>query len=394
VKALPVTDLPAVNTNSSPQPIEQLHKPYFITINMATTMKLLPGQDERAPSHFAQINGQRYHYLKAEPPSKALATVVLVHGFPDLAFGWRYQVLPLAQLGFRVIAPDMLGYGLSDAPRDPIPEKEIAFYGLKRAADDMVVLAKQVIKDAGESVDHPVVAVGHDWGGAIVYRLAQYHPGFLTGVASVCTPFLTVSRTYRSIEDVVKLVPNFKYQAQFAGHELEKEIEAKGKDGIRALLNAEYNGKTEDGKSAARVQTGLDLDLALKTKHTPLLTKEELDYYVELYSRNGVHGPFNYYRNRYQNFKDEQVLPPSDAPDGSAKIKIPTLFIQASRDQALPPSMAKGMERNFGDGMLTVKEVDTTHWALWEKPDDVNKYLGDWLLQLVTRNSQVQQSRL
>jgi hypothetical protein len=56
--------------------------------------------------------------------------------------------------------------------------------------------------------------------------------------------------------------------------------------------------------------------------------------------------------------------------------------------------MAKGMERNFGDGMLTVKEVDTTHWALWEKPDDVNKYLGDWLLQLVARNSRAQQSRL
>jgi soluble epoxide hydrolase / lipid-phosphate phosphatase len=286
-------------------------------------------------------------------------------------------------LGYRVVAPDVLGYGLSDAPRDQDPTKEIAYYGLKRAADDLAVLVKQVVKESGQTSEHPIIAIGHDWGGAIVFRLAQYHPQFLTGLVSVCTPFMTVSQIYRSVEDVVKLLPNFRYQLQFNQYELEKAIEAKGREGIWALLNAEYNGLTADGKAAARVKTGLDLDLALTTMHTHLLSKEEMDFYVEMYSRHGVHGPFNYYRNRKQNWKDELVLPPSDAPDGSGKFKVPTLFIQATRDQALPPAMSKGMERHFGDGLLTVEQVNTTHWALWEKPDEINKYIGNWLDELL-----------
>ncbi len=309
--------------------------------------------------------------------------MLLVHGFPDIAFGWRYQIPFLAQLGYRVIAPDVLGYGLSDAPRDDDPEKEIEFYGLKRAADDLAFLVKRIKEDAGQTAKHPVIAIGHDWGGAIVFRLAQYHPHFLKGLVSVCTPFMTVSRTYRSVEEVVKLLPNFTYQLQFSRYDLEKAIEAKGRDGIWALLNAEYNGLTADGRAAARVKSGLDLNLALSTLHTHLLSKEELDFYVEMYSRNGVHAPFNYYRNRKQNWKDESILPPSDSPDGSGKIKVPTLFIQAMRDQALPPAMSKGMERNFGDGLLTVSEVDTTHWALWEEPGKVNNYIGDWLEELL-----------
>ncbi len=313
-------------------------------------------------------------------PEKPKATLLLVHGCPDLAFGWRYQIPVLIEQGYRVIAPDVIGYGQTDAPSDPDMGKEVEFYGFKRAADDLVGLVKQIMAETSIT---PVVAIGHDWGGAIVYRLAQYHPGFLAGLVAVCTPFMPVSRTYYSVDDVIKTLPNFGYQRQLAGFDLEKRINELGDKGIRGLLNAQYYGRMKDGRVAARIRSGIDIDLATQLEPTPLMSTEELDYYVSQYAIHGVHGPFNWYRTRRQNWKDEHALPPADTADGSAMMTVPTLFIQALRDQALPPSMAQGMPRHFKKDTLTIKQVDTSHWALWEKPDDVNAHISEWLQGLL-----------
>lgn len=78
----------------------------------------------------------------------------------------------------------------------------------------------------------------------------------------------------------------------------------------------------------------------------------------------------NYYRTRDVNFKDELSL-------SNPQIDIPVLVILASRDTALPPVMAQGMSKYLPN--LTVEEVDTSHWALWEKPEEVNGILEKWL---------------
>lgn len=78
----------------------------------------------------------------------------------------------------------------------------------------------------------------------------------------------------------------------------------------------------------------------------------------------------NWYRTRDVNYKDELAILDSE-------IQIPTLFIQALRDQALPPQMGKSMAKRFP--RLTLKQVNTAHWALWEKPEEVNEIIGTWL---------------
>ena len=103
----------------------------------------------------------------------------------------------------------------------------------------------------------------------------------------------------------------------------------------------------------------------------------------------------NWYRNREVNFKDElQYVPPSlPFPPilvslhrinslnrhrlTNKTINVPVLFIQGTRDEALPPSMSKGMEGLIPN--LTRREVKTGHWALWEAPEKVNEFVGEWL---------------
>lgn len=71
-----------------------------------------PESDSRVEHKTALLNGFIYHYLYAEPISgKWSKTVFLIHGWPDLSMGWRYQIPYLVDMGFRVVAPDMMGYG-------------------------------------------------------------------------------------------------------------------------------------------------------------------------------------------------------------------------------------------------------------------------------------------
>jgi pimeloyl-ACP methyl ester carboxylesterase len=82
----------------------------------------------------------------------------------------------------------------------------------------------------------------------------------------------------------------------------------------------------------------------------------------------------NWYRLTQINYEDERSIL-------DRKITVPLLFIQALRDAALPPEMAKSMSRNISQ--LTVKQVNTSHWALWEDPVAVNKILSTWLAKHV-----------
>lgn len=82
----------------------------------------------------------------------------------------------------------------------------------------------------------------------------------------------------------------------------------------------------------------------------------------------------NWYRTRKINYDDELSL-------GKNTIDVPVLFIQALRDAALPTSLGKTMGKNLPN--LTTKQVDTAHWALWEKPQDVNAILDNWLDEVV-----------
>src|SRR3954451_9767337 len=101
--------------------------------------------------------------------------VLLCHGWPELAYSWRHQIPALAKAGYRVVAPDMRGYGGSSAPH------EIAAYAISDLVGDMVALVAAL----GES--HACI-VGHDWGANVAWCAALMRPDLFTAVAALSVP--------------------------------------------------------------------------------------------------------------------------------------------------------------------------------------------------------------
>src|SRR6476620_9444681 len=108
-----------------------------------------------------EVNGVTLQVHSAGDPADP--TVVLSHGFPELAYSWRHQMAPLAEAGFHVIAPDQRGCGQSSAPT------EITDYGIGNLTGDLLGLLDHFGKD-------DATFVGHDWGALIVWDLARLHP--------------------------------------------------------------------------------------------------------------------------------------------------------------------------------------------------------------------------
>ncbi|OQD62143.1 hypothetical protein PENPOL_c013G06736 [Penicillium polonicum] len=284
--------------------------------------KIRASGDSRIEYKTATLNGHNYSYILSQPKSgQYKATVFLIHGFPDLSMGWRYQIPMLVDMGLRVVAPDCLGYGRTNR------------------------------------------------GAGLAYRIALWHPELVSHLFTVCVPYARPMAKNISIEDLVRSVtPHFAYQLQFKSGEVEKAI--RSKDEIRQFLLALYGGRTEAGEFGFDAHKGVLLDKIGQLKPSRLLSEEELEFYTNEFARHGIHGPLNWYRTRDVNYGDELAIL-------DREIQIPTLFIQALRDQALPPHLGKSMAKQFP--RLTLKQVNTSHWALWEKPEEVNEIIGSWL---------------
>jgi pimeloyl-ACP methyl ester carboxylesterase len=120
---------------------------------------------------YAELGTVRLHYVEAgEGP-----LVVLLHGFPEFWYGWRHQIGPLADAGFRVVAPDLRGYNLSSKPRGR------AAYALPELARDVA----ELIEERGASKAH---IAGHDWGGAVAWTTAMRHPERVERLAILNAP--------------------------------------------------------------------------------------------------------------------------------------------------------------------------------------------------------------
>lgn len=95
------------------------------------------------------LDGTKYAYICSKAVSTK-PTFLLLHGFPSSSYDWRFQIKPLSDLGYGVIAPDLLGYGDTDKPTD------LERYKLKKMSADVVqILDKESLET--------VIAVGHDW---------------------------------------------------------------------------------------------------------------------------------------------------------------------------------------------------------------------------------------
>ncbi|UKZ54845.1 hypothetical protein TrVGV298_008659 [Trichoderma virens] len=310
------------------------------------TSKLKP-HDPRVKYETKLVRGKTYSYILGEPEGPKVDTIVLVHGWPDLAFGWRHQIPYLMSLGYQVVAPNMLGYAGTDAPED------LKHYSYKSVSDDLAELARHFVGQDGQ-----IVLGGHDWGGAVVWRTAFYHPKLV---------IIGAGR-----------LQNFKYQLQLKETFVQDHVT--GKDKLRQFFKAIYYGQGPNREVAFNMEHGLIIENLDLIQDPPLLDAAELEYYVEQYSLQKapeLRGPLNWYRTREINAKEEIALGKTNPP---RKLEQPALFIAASKDTALPPAMSQGMEAGFKD--LTRGEVDATHWALTQAGPEVNELISNWLTKV------------
>lgn len=312
---------------------------------------------------YTRIGSNIYSYLLSKPDDvDPKGTVVLLHGFPDLAYGWRYQIPHLTSLGYQVIAPDMLGYGRSSAP---LNTKK---FSLKSMSNDLARLVRNLVGD------DEVILGGHDWGGAMVYRAALWHPELFRGIFSVCTPYFTPVSEYVDLEDQIEagITPSFGYQLQFRDPSIDREL--RGPSRIRQVLLALYGATTPDGKPGFDARTGLIFENLPHLGPSPLVGDEDIRYYTSEYLKNTMRGPLSWYRTARIDFEDELPLVES----GAVNFTMPGLYIGATMDTALPPEMSVGMEDYFERG-LSRGEVESSHWALWQAAEDVNAIVSDWI---------------
>ncbi|KAK9799136.1 putative AB hydrolase-1 domain-containing protein [Seiridium cardinale] len=323
---------------------------------------LIPN-DPRVQHLDAKIGAYNYHYMLSTPQNP-VATILLIHGWPDLGMAWRYQIPFLTSLGLRVIAPDLLGYGKTSAPA----AKED--YAHKKICGQLKQLVEQVIGE-GEKF----LVGGHDWGAAVAWRMGLWHPDLVISIFSLNVPYYSPNRDWVPFEMMLKAVPSFKYQGQLASPVAEGIIDS-SPERLRQFINGMYGGSGPNGERMFSPAVGIIEENLDKIGPAKLMSQDMVDYYVQEYSRNGLHGPTNWYRLRDLNFEDEKPLAEIE---GGWKYKIPAMVVMGEKDPALPPSMADGMEKWFENGLKKELARGSGHWAMWQDPMTINKYIGEFL---------------
>ncbi|KAK9718182.1 hypothetical protein K7432_005668 [Basidiobolus ranarum] len=310
------------------------------------------------------INGIRYHYVD-EGPKDGL-TVVLLHGFPDLWYGWRYQIKFLAERGYRVICPDLRGYGETDSPH--CPPNDIRTYGAKSVSSDVIEILNR------NSINR-FVLIGHDWGGFLVWRVYLHYPERVMGIVSFCTPYAPPKEEYISHEEIVERLPSFSYQLMFREPEADKYCDDNVELVFRSLFKC---NRPEDDvigflKHFHFVPQNADIPQPAAEN---ILSPKELQYYVEKYTQRKFHGGLNWYRTNKVNWEDERGL--------STTISVPSMMVTAGRDTVLHRRLADHMPQIIPN--LRMEHIeDSSHWILVEQTATCNQYIAKFLSNLTSK---------
>lgn len=316
------------------------------------------------------------HYLEAGPAGGP--PLIFVHGWPELSLSWRHQIPVFAGLGFRVIAPDMRGYGGSSVPSEP------AAYAVAEIVKDML----ELLDSLGEQ---KAIWVGHDWGSPIVWALASHHPDRCHAVANLCVPYIPegfgpasmmplIDRNVYSEDQYPAGQWDYSlfYEENFdvALSDMEKDV----KNTLKTLFRSGSPGEADRPAPTALIRSnggwawifeiGKDLPL-----DTAIIDEGELSRYVSALQRNGFAGPNYWYLNGERNREFAR-----HAKSGG-RIDIPTLFLAARHDYTcLTVGTDLGNPMREYCARLTEQIIDTGHWMAQERPIDVNAAICKWIV--------------
>jgi pimeloyl-ACP methyl ester carboxylesterase len=290
--------------------------------------------------------------------------VLLCHGFPEGWYSWRDQLAALAAAGYRAVAPDMRGYGGTDAPEG------ILAYSILDIVGDVIGLVAAL----GEK---QAVIIGHDWGANVAWHAALFRPDVFPAVAALSVPF----RQRGPAPPLAMLrkaghLTHYWFHLQEPGV-AESEFERDIRSSLRRILYS-ISGDAPPETRALTLQPGKGwLANTLDPVTLPAwLSEADLDHMAVEFKRNGFRGGLNWYRNIDRNWE-------LTAPWAGATIRQPALFIAGSLDPVI----------TFASGAAAVQALPATvpglvrsllidgagHFIQQERPQLVNQAILEFL---------------
>ena len=306
---------------------------------------------------FVESNGIRMAvFEQGEGPA-----VIMVHGFPELAWSWRHQIPALANAGFRAIAPDMRGYGQTESPAG------IECYTAAKLIGDLEGLLDTMHLERA-------VFVGHDWGALLLWQMAMLAPARIEQLIILNIPHIP-----RPPVDPIELMrsrlgDDF-YIVNFQdSDEADKALAADPVHFFDVMMRKNQITRAGFDQLPPKMKV-LSLLKTMARKESagkPLLSDEERAYFVNAFTQSGFTNPINWYRNWTSNWKALEGV--------DQVIDVPTLFIGAADDVVIAPEQIEAMKPWVND--LTIEMLEPCgHWTQQERPDDVNRLMIDWLRQ-------------
>ena len=294
----------------------------------------LSGMDSSIRHGYAQVGGVRLHYAERGSGGRL---VLLLHGFPECWYSWRRQLLALGD-SYRVVAPDMRGYNLSDKP------PRVEDYLIEKLVDDVTGL----VRHFGE---REAAIVGHDWGAGVAWAVALRHPEYVWKLCAMQVPPPAAWRENMTLKQALRSWYMLFFQIPVLPELL---IEAKD----FAALERTFK------RTVARRGTFTDTDIAVY--------KEALRHPYALTAA------INYYRANIPAL----FLKRGDAAETlGSRVRVPTLFIYGEQDFAIVPETVRGLSRYVDAPYKEVRIGTSGHWVQNEAGTEVNAALRDFLDQ-------------
>jgi epoxide hydrolase 4 len=291
--------------------------------------------------------GVRLHYASAgfdatQPDNAAKPLMILLHGFPEFWAAWK-DVMPLLANHYRVIAPDLRGFNLSDKP------EAIKAYSPRYTVGDIVGLIKAKQQNSNEKI----ILVAHDWGGAVAWNLAAQFGTLLSHLVIINSPHpYTFWRDLRNDA------------TQQAASQYMNWLR---KPGCEIPLAHDNFKRLEDFFRLMGATAWFD--------------EATRELYHLAWSQSGaLRGGCNYYRA-------SPLHPPQENDPGPLgfeldpevfRVTVPTLVLWGLNDIALPEKLLDGIEPYIND--LTIQKfVGYSHWICHENPGLISDAIQHWL---------------
>jgi pimeloyl-ACP methyl ester carboxylesterase len=334
-------------------------------------------------------NGLTMHVLEAGEPGRP--GVLLLHGFPELAYSWRKVMPALAAAGFHVVAPDQRGYGRTTG-WDGAYDGEVDSFRLSNLVRD----ARGLLEALGwRSV---AAVVGHDFGASVAAYCALVHPELFHSVALMSAPFGGPATRDIGAELAALPRPRKHYQWYYSTRKANDDMRHCAQ-GVHAFLRAYFHMKSADWKGNKPFKLAswsapelakmpnyyiMDLDKTMAQTVAPempstaaaWLPENELAVYSAEYGRTGFQGGLQWYRCRTEGRNRDL-----DAFAGRP-IEVPSMFIAGAADWGVyqVPGAFEEMQQRVLARLRGCHLLEGAgHWVQQETPEEVVRLLLEFL---------------